>query len=143
MADKKDEPKQVIDTTDGSAHAFVDAPKDDKPVEVKPDVSGLPKAEDMASPFVTDRSVTNETLLKSQPEGSVGDTGPEERHKESNLYKTATFYSAENTYEQGAIESEFDDGTVDIMLGTGPRRRVHLSTGKDDSEYPCVKLGAK
>jgi hypothetical protein len=97
----------------------------------------------MASPFAADRSVTNDSLLTDEDRKRADESGPDTKPKESHLYQQATYYSSEFTYEVGAIESEFDDGTVDIMLGTGPRRRVHLALDKNDKRTPRVELGAK
>jgi len=135
------EVQPVIDTQDGSLHTFVAVPTNDgKPVEIIPAVDHLPKAEDMASPFTADKSVTNDSLLTDEDRKAADKSGPDTKKKKSNLFKAAKFWSSANVFEQGTIESEFDDGTVDIALGTGRRTRIHLKNGKDDNELPCVEL---
>lgn len=90
--------------------------------------------------------VAPEDTLTEEEHKAADESGKKDKEPEDHLYQPATYYPSVGTYIEGSIESEFDDGTVDVMTALG-RYRAPLNTGENELDsrlsgvYPRVEMG--
>lgn len=146
MADKKDTKiaNLRVESTGDAVIADVNAAKPEGPVEITVDPDTLPKAENMPSPFASDRSVPNEQVITEEERRQANEKpGKEDTGRKSNLHKEGKLWFGENAFSYAIVESEYDTGLVDVQTPTGRRQDLPLKT-KDNADfinYPYVELG--
>lgn len=120
-------------------------PKDAEPKEMLPDASVLRAYDSLNDGFPQHFAHGEAAVVTDEQRKAADESKPatdDGKKKVSHLYKEATYWSAPNAYSHGVIESQFDDGTVDINTHVGRFRRVPFSEKSDDNlGFPRVELG--